>query len=287
LFSGRAIELGRAVLALVAFYATFAGLALTLHYAQTSMSEPAGWWNDAGRGLFAASVPALVAVVAVYFGLRRFGGWGADRLRIPTGTKLARHLGVGLLWGGGLAGAVLGMTMVGGARVVIGAAQHETYLSVALPVAAGLFLAAVLEELLFRGFPLARLARVAGPAAASVTLALVFAFAHRANPVVSTLGLVNIGLASLLISAVFFSAGGLPAAVGVHFGWNAGLSLVADAPVSGLRFRLPGVEYLAGPRPWWTGGGFGPEGGGAAAVVLLAALGWWWRRGFDERAVAR
>ncbi|MDH3497902.1 MAG: CPBP family glutamic-type intramembrane protease, partial [Gemmatimonadota bacterium] len=139
----------------------------------------------------------------------------------------------------------------------------------------GLVLAALLEELLFRGVPLARLAETAGPAAASVALSAAFVTSHLSNPAVSALGLANIGLASLVLCAAFFSPGGLPAAFGLHVGWNAGLALAADAPVSGLRLGLPVVEFLPGPRPWLTGGAFGPEGGAAATVVLLGALAWW------------
>ena len=104
-----------------------------------------------------------------------------------------------------------------------------------------------------------------------------FAWAHARNPDVSGVGLANIGLASLLLAAAFFARGGLGTAVGLHLGWNAGLVFGADAPVSGLRFGLPGLEYAPGPRMWWTGGSFGPEGGVAATFVLGAALAWWVR----------
>jgi membrane protease YdiL (CAAX protease family) len=283
LLPGRARDLGLAVLALVAFYLAFAGLARVLDMAQARILGQTAWMT-AGRGLLAASVPALVAAVAIYLAIVRVGGWSLERLRIPRGGAMARRLGEGLLWGVGLALAVLGLTVLGGARLMV-EPSPEPYLAVALPAAVGLACAAVLEELLFRGFPLARLAEVSGAVMASAAVAVLFALAHWKNPDLSRVGLLNIGLASLLLSAVFFSAGGLPAAVGLHLGWNAGLALAADAPVSGLRFRLPALEYAAGPRAWWTGGAFGPEGGAAAAVVFLGALAWWWTRGFRQPEV--
>jgi hypothetical protein len=100
---------------------------------------------------------------------------------------------------------------------------------------------------------------------------------------VSGIGLVNIGLASVLLSAAFFTSGGLAAAFGLHLGWNAGLVLAADAPVSGLRFGLPALEFAPGPATWWTGGGFGPEGGLAATVVLSAGLARWARAAHRAR----
>jgi CAAX protease family protein len=150
-------------------------------------------------------------------------------------------------------------------------------MGVAVPLVIGLAAAALLEELLFRGFPLARLREAAGRIAASIVLAVLFMGAHLRNPAVSSVGLANIALAALLLSAAFFSRGGLATAFGLHFGWNAGLVLGADAPASGLRFGLPALEFYPGPRTWWTGGGFGPEGGLAATVVLAGAL-WWWVR---------
>jgi hypothetical protein len=283
LLPGRARDLGLAVLALVAFYLVFGGFARVLDLAQDRLAGRTVWMT-AGRGLLAASVPALVAALGIYAAILRLGGWTLERLRVPRGTAAARRLAEGLLWGVGLALLVLGLSVVGGARLMV-EPSPEPYLAVAAPAAAGMAGAALLEELLFRGFPLARLADVTGAAVASAALALLFVLAHWKNPDVSGVGLVNIGLASMLLSAVFFSAGGLPAAVGLHLGWNAGLALAADAPVSGLRFRLPALEYAPGPRAWWTGGAFGPEGGAAAAMVFLGALVWWWRRGFRRREV--
>jgi membrane protease YdiL (CAAX protease family) len=190
-----------------------------------------------------------------------------------------------VLWGVGLAALTIALVLLGGARLTADPGL-ESYAAVAVPAALGLACAALLEELLFRGFPLVRLAQPAGPIMASAALALIFVLAHAGNPDVSGMGLVNIGLASLLLSAVFFSAGGLPAATGLHLGWNAGLALTVDAPVSGLRFDLAGIDYTAGARTWWTGGAFGPEGGLATALVMGGALTWWWRRGFRQPEVA-
>jgi hypothetical protein len=277
LFQGRPRELGLAVLVLVAFYAGYAAVA-TLLALLVKLLTGVGW-DTLGRGLLAASVPALVVAVGIYVWLAKARGWNRFRLRIPRGGRLPGGMVVGLVWGVGLAALVLGLSFLGGAQLVL-TSGPEPYLVVAAPVMIGLAFAALLEELLFRGFPLVRLADVTSRVVASVALTLVFVAAHWLNPAVSGLGLVNIGLASLLLSAVFFSPGGLPAAVGLHFGWNAGLVLLADAPVSGLQLRLPAVEYAPGPHDWWTGGRFGPEGGLAAALVFLAALAFWWRRGF-------
>jgi membrane protease YdiL (CAAX protease family) len=245
---------------------------------QNELIGPDAWWRTAGRGLIGLSAPPLAAALALYGGLLGLTPWTLRRLRVPGARAAGRGLAVGIAWGVGLALVVLALSLAGGARLLTGAGTGERYLAVALPVAAGLALAALLEELLFRGFQLAQLAGAVGPVAASLALAVAFTAAHLGNPALSWLGLANVGLAALLLSAVFFSRSGLPGAVGLHLGWNAGLALLADAPVSGLRFGLPVLEYAPGSHGWLTGGRFGPEGGLAATVVLIAALWWWYRR---------
>jgi hypothetical protein len=109
-------------------------------------------------------------------------------------------------------------------------------------------------------------------------LSVGFAALHLANPSVVALGIVNVGLASLVLSAAFLTPGGLPLAWGLHVGWNAGMGLAVDAPVSGIRLELPAVEFVAGEPRWFTGGAFGPEGGIAATIVLGVTLIWFARR---------
>lgn len=240
--------------------------------------DAVGWWVGAGRGLWHQIAGSVIATAIVYAVMIRRGTWDAEEvgLKVP---KAGRALSRGLVWGVGMAAVALGLAVLGGARVVTGPAfQDERFLPVALVVLLGLAAAAWVEELLFRGYPLARLARDGGRLGGSVALTVVFVALHLPNPDVTGLGLLNIGLAGLVLSAVFFTGGGLVGAWAVHLGWNAGLALGADAPVSGLRFSLPVLEYLPGQASWWDGGAFGPEGGCAATLVLAAAAIYWMRR---------
>lgn len=277
-------EAGRTAGTLLAFYAAFALVAWAMRIVEwlaleglraVQAFEAVHVWATAGRGLVAVALPSLAAAVTVYVVLVRVTPWTVRQVGWPD--RASRRIVWGGLWGVGLAAATLLLCLAGGARISAGSLAVGPYVAVALPVLAGLLAAALLEELLFRGFPLVRLASAAGRVGAAVMLAVAFAGLHVWNPEVSALGLVNIGLASFLLSAVFFSAGGLAAAWGVHVGWNAGLSLGADAPVSGLAFSLPGLAFDPGGREWLTGGPFGPEGGLAATIVLAAAAAWWWR----------
>lgn len=132
--------------------------------------------------------------------------------------------------------------------------------------------AAIAEELTFRGAPLILFASALGRGPATIVMAVLFALAHAANPNVTLTGLVNIGLAGVVLAMAVFSSGGLAAATGLHLGWNAGLAWL-DAPVSGIAPATPLIDFLPGTPAWWTGGAFGPEGG-LAATVTLGAMGW-------------
>jgi len=134
----------------------------------------------------------------------------------------------------------------------------------------GFLLAALSEELLFRGFPLRRLADAIGPWAAMTVLAVGFGLAHLKNPNATAFSTINVALAGVWLSFAFFSPGGMGLAWGLHAGWNAGLALVFDAPVSGYPFSVPAVEFVPGRHAWVDGGAFGPEGGAVTTLVLIA-----------------
>ncbi len=263
----------RAVLSAIAGVLGFYGAVVAITLVIGLLLSPQ--WTEGPFGLAIGSLPLVAATLAVYavFVRNRWSTWSG--LGWPGRRQAIRGAAVGLVVGVAMAfGALLVAVVLGTARIELTGEPVSAYLPVAIEVAVGLTVAALAEELLFRGYPLVRLARAAGKVRASVVLAAVFALIHLWNPEVSTMGLVNIGLASLVLSAAFFTPGGLPAAWGVHFGWNGGLGLGADAPVSGIAFRLPTLEFVTGEPTWVTGGSFGPEGGLASTAAMGVALIW-------------
>jgi len=194
-------------------------------------------------------------------------GWtsydGRDLVR-----TLLRRAGIGA------ALAVLAVVLavaLGGAHLGL-TGDWPRYGRIALPAAIGLLAAALFEELLFRGFPLRTLADVLGAWRATLIIAIGFALAHVGNPDAGLVGILNIGLAAVWLSIAFFAPGGMSAAWGLHFGWNAGLALLFDAPVSGLTFSMPIVEYDPGRLSFVDGGAFGPEGGLAGTIAFAAGV---------------
>lgn len=197
----------------------------------------------------------------------------ARELRWRTGTRRALDgFGGGLLLGVVAVGvAMLLAVPIGGAGWSSDTGSFGQYLGRVGATIGLLAPAAFSEEVIFRGLPLVLLAAAFGRRGAIVGLALLFGLAHAANPGFNGLAFGNIALAGVLLGVAFFAPGGIWTAFGVHLGWNGTLAAL-DAPVSGLPFRIPLLDYHSGSPVWLTGGGFGPEGGVLATCVLTIAI---------------
>jgi hypothetical protein len=131
--------------------------------------------------------------------------------------------------------------------------------------------AAVLEELLFRGYAFQTLMQGITFVPAMVILSLLFALAHAQNPNVTVTGLCNVALAGMWLSFAYLKTRGLWLPIGLHFGWNFAQTGLFGFPTSGGQFAglRPIITEQSGPA-WVTGGAFGPEGGVLATVALIA-----------------
>jgi membrane protease YdiL (CAAX protease family) len=264
----RAAAVGWAILFLVI------GLGLTVGLGAIAISV---------GGLAGGGTSASGLVTGVVYGLIGFGfatwlvgfrilkfSW-AD-LRWSPSSTIARGFGVGLLLGAVPAAiAILVAIPTAGAALVSDVTTPGSYLAQVGMTFLILLPAALLEEVMFRGVGQVVLANAFGRYVAIIVLSVLFSLAHIANDHTTALGLVNIGLAGIFLGLVFYIPGGIWAAWGAHFGWNATLAAF-DAPVSGLPFPIPAINYLPGQPDWLTGGAFGPEGGALATFVLLGAI---------------
>ncbi len=202
-------------------------------------------------------------------------------LRLAPASRGVRGLA------GGLGLGALAAAVALGAAVAVGSAHWSRdsggpgdYTVEVVKTTLALAPGALSEEVMFRGVPLVLLAAVVGRATALVVVsALAFSLFHWLNPDVTPLAFGNIALAGLFLGVAFYAPGGLWTAFGAHLGWNATLAAL-DAPVSGLPFRIPMLDYHAGEPTWLSGGRFGPEGGLAAtaALALAIALAFRWAR---------
>jgi membrane protease YdiL (CAAX protease family) len=196
-----------------------------------------------------------------------------SQLRLAPGKAGVRGFSRGLAIGAAAAGlALLGAVLLahsGWSRDTGGFVDYIVSVGKTFLVLAP---AALSEEVMFRGIPLVLLASAMGRGTALVLVAgLLFAMFHGLNPGLTPLGLGNIALAGIFLGIAFYAPGGLWTAFGAHLGWNTTLAAL-DAPVSGMPFDIPLLDYHAGSPVWLSGGRFGPEGGLMATVALTGAL---------------
>jgi membrane protease YdiL (CAAX protease family) len=194
-------------------------------------------------------------------------------LRWSTARTGAPGMAMGLALGALAAGvALLTAVLVANSHWSRDTGGFGDYLAQVLKTSLVLAPAALSEEVMFRGIPLVLVAAAVGRGSALVLVAgLVFALFHGLNPGVTPLGLGNIALAGIFLGVAFYAPGGLWTAFGAHLGWNGTLAAL-DAPVSGLPFSIPFIDYRPGDPVWLSGGRFGPEGGLLATVAITAAL---------------
>ncbi len=179
-------------------------------------------------------------------------------------------------------GALAGLAMIAGCyallflsgagRLVSTPGDAGDYLRMLIPVVASFGLLAAAEEILFRGYPLAKLASLTGPLWANVILSVLFAAAHLGNEGTTLLVTVNVFLGSLVAGLIRFSRYGIPAAIGFHAAWNL-VQILLGATMSGMASPMPAVRLITRGLELWTGGEFGPEGSLWATLATLVMIG--------------
>jgi membrane protease YdiL (CAAX protease family) len=236
--------------------------------------EAAGaWLGGTGPGALLLQGVAMVLCAGLLtwlLGVRVLRLSMADlRYRLPSGGK---GFAAGAMIGGLAAVAGLAVaSLVGGAEWTRDSGTPGSYLATVGHTVLLLAPAALGEEMIFRGLPLILLARAVGRGTAVVLAAVAFALGHVANPNVTALAIGNIALAGIFLGLAFYAPGGIWTAGGAHLGGNALLAAL-DAPVSGVPFRIPFLDYEPGDPAWLTGGAFGPEGGLASTLALTIAV---------------
>ncbi|WP_159792580.1 CPBP family intramembrane glutamic endopeptidase [Puerhibacterium puerhi] len=214
-------------------------------------------------------VPVLGAVLAVivYRVVMRFVA------RRPTPEIAARRA-----VSEALLGAVLGLGFVAASASIVTALGGYTFRgagtdvpAVVAPVLTVMLGVAVTEELMFRGFGLQAVERLAGSWGALLVTALFFGLVHLLNPGATPWTALAITIeAGGLLGAAFLWRRNLWFVIGLHLAWNATVALLG-LPVSGHAGQGLLVADVSGPA-LLTGGAFGIEGSLVTVTVgvLLA-----------------
>jgi membrane protease YdiL (CAAX protease family) len=142
-----------------------------------------------------------------------------------------------------------------------------------------LFVAALAEEAMFRGYALQTLTRAKLAWLGILLTSVPFGLAHLENPnVVPFVTFANTALAGIWLGVAYLRTRSLWLVWGVHWGWNWALGAFFGLPVSGLRLVSHPLLNASDSGPnWLTGGNYGIEGGIACTISMTLFTIFVWR----------
>jgi membrane protease YdiL (CAAX protease family) len=240
--------------------------------------------HHAANGLSSGDwVPLLDRLIMLFLLLVGYSAFGIafSREREPRRAMglvsrpgMLREFGIGGAVGWGLLLlTIIPSVLIGGLGATLWTAAHQWFLLV-LDVLV-LAIAALCEELIFRGYPFQRLIDAVGPTLATVLISICFVVVHY-QPDVPHAAVFALFLLSVILSIAFLRTRALWLPWGLHFAWNAAMGPLFGLPLSGYsgfaRGFSPVVQSLpAGPESL-TGADYGPEGSVVAVFVLCFGL---------------
>jgi len=191
-------------------------------------------------------------------GLPRRQGWLAEAgLGLAVGWAEAVACGLFLVVGGGIA------------IVLVLSPSALTWLVIDTVFFA---LAALAEEVAFRGYGFQRFACAVGPLGAALGYAAFYAIVQSLLPGSNHASIAVSVALSLVLSTAYVRSRALWVSWGINFGWKASRALLFGLAVSGVSGNSPVVQGNPMGPFWLTGGGYGLDGSWVAFVLLLIAL---------------
>lgn len=229
--------------------------------------------------LYIAPVAVTLWVMAKYFDKRSLRDYG---IRFRKQWWLDMLFGLAL--GAALMAIIFGLEKAFGWIQVVTLKSNGIY---PIPFFMGmlaeilLFISvAIFEEAIVRGYLLRNIAeglhwnKVSKGLAVLISFvltSLVFGFLHNSNPNITWLGIINLGLAGLLLGFGYILTGDLAIPIGLHITWNIFQGAIFGFPVSGLTASVSSLRLFQLGPDLITGGSFGPEGG--LLVIFIFVLG--------------
>jgi membrane protease YdiL (CAAX protease family) len=235
--------------------------------------EAAGLANELWQPLVEQAILLLLLLLG-YAGM----GFALDRQQHPLSEQgLPRRpgwpneAGLGLAVGWALAVVCVLPLVVGGGIAIVLVLESSAW-GWLLADAAFFALAALAEEVAFRGYGFQRFVQSVGPLGAALGYAAFYAIVQALLPGASHSS-VAVSLAlSLVLSTAYLRSRALWVSWGINFGWKASRALLFGLTISGVSSHSPVVQGNPMGPFWLTGGGYGLDGSWVAFVVLLAAL---------------
>ena len=223
--------------------------------------------------LIMITITSLTAYIALrWLDKRPFGLLG---LSLTPGWF--KELKLGLVMGFGIMTFLFLLFWITGINEVSVGAMNFDVLKTLLGMTVLWFFAAIIEEIITRGYLLQSLAEGSRQWIAMGTFSLVFTLGHIMNPNWSFAGALNIFLVGIMFSVAYFKTRSLWLPNGLHMAWNWTQGSLWGMNVSG--FVVPNsvmVSKPVGPE-WLSGGEFGAEGSYITVIAVLALTWYIWQ----------
>ncbi|HVC45940.1 MAG TPA: type II CAAX endopeptidase family protein [Terracidiphilus sp.] len=224
--------------------------------------------------------PLVAQAMLVFLLLFGFAGFGIlfDRQKNPIGEQgLALRqgwpreagLGVAVGWGLALVCALI-LALLGGIAIVLN--PQPTAWGWLLADAAFFTLAALAEEMAFRGYAFQRFVHAAGPLGAALGFAVLYAALEAFRPGSCRASVAVSVVFSLLLSLAYLRTRALWVSWGINFGWKASRALLFGLLISGVSSHSSVIEGDPMGPFWLTGGGYGLDASWLAFALLLLAI---------------
>lgn len=194
--------------------------------------------------------------------------------------RVAQELSIRWRWI--LLAAVAGSLSIGVTILALYATGHYQLVSFrgfgqATGIFAAIWIAAVLEEVAFRGILFRILEEGIGTRAALIGSAVIFGVVHLSNNGAQWVTLLSVTLAGLMWTAVFIVSRNIWVVAAHHCCWNATIFMIG-VPLSGEDWRAQALfETVSHGSVLWTGGAFGPEDSLINVFVSIAICAALWQ----------
>jgi membrane protease YdiL (CAAX protease family) len=216
-------------------------------------------------------VTVIALLIATAIALRRIDNRPWSDVWLDRAAARPRLLAYGFAVGAFAIGLPVALLIVAHWEANVGA-PGGSWIAAALRVSLTLLPAALLEELVTRGYILSVLRESWGWTGAITFTSVAFGLLHLKNPDATPGSLALVTLAGFFLVAVLYVTRSLYAAWMAHFAWNWTMAVLFHTAVSGIRMESPGYRYVDAGPDWATGGPWGPEGGMLAAVGMIAGM---------------
>jgi len=189
------------------------------------------------------------------------------------GPRRVGHFIVGLVWGISSAAALVVCLGVSG-HLVFDQLRLSAGPAVGFAVAWGccFLVVALAEELLFRGYLQAALARLIGFWPAATVLSAIFGIVHLRNSNEMAFGVAAVVLGGAFFSLALRHTGSLWWGIGFHTAWDWSQSFLFGTPDSGIVVADRLVQTHPAGAVIWSGGATGPEGSLFVLPIMAVAL---------------